>query len=169
MHHRRLCGVTVIAGYRGPDGAWIAADSIVTNGPSDITVSNKWKVWETEGALVGMAGGLATGLALRDTGLGNPDAIRDWFLAHKSEARESECLVVRRNGIWAVDGDGAVVRVRGSTYALGAGSEFARGALHALERLVPSFTPREMLCMALEASLAHSPLVRRPFRFLELS
>ena len=89
--------------------------------------------------------------------------------AHMEHATErgGEFLVGTRGRLFHVESDYQVGEVIAGYDAAGSGSAYALGALYATE--TEPLTPMQRLRIALEAATEHSPFVRGPFTFMELS
>jgi ATP-dependent protease HslVU (ClpYQ) peptidase subunit len=171
----------VIAIEAGDQCCLIGCDSILLDEQMTTSMADPKFVLSADGrCAVGFCGDTAHGEALRSAGLPNRrsrESARRYVervAALLSELRAKTSVESKRDEwsasfvccvlgeVWAID-DGAVTRNRNGYQAIGAGYEFAMGALHAALTCTCEVGPDRALDAALEASAAHCAMVRGPF------
>lgn len=163
--------MTVIVGWFDKKSAWIGGDSGAFSDDT-VTIATDPKVWKAEDSLIGIAGSFRQGELARESGIGDPYALRD-HLATIWEGRNNtpsdwgaELLVVNLSGIYYITDDFAVVKCRETYGSVGGGEAIALGALFALDGI--TIAPKERLTIALKAASNHGAMSRPPFKILEL-
>lgn len=86
------------------------------------------------------------------------------FPSNDSEKSDWALLIGIRGRIFVIESDWQVGEDTMSYHAIGAGMEYALGALHATKER----DPRKRLTAALQAAKEYSPYVREPFNFIEV-
>lgn len=156
--------MTIIAAIAEHGCTHVASDDRLVDDRGSVLTTVR-KTFAAHGALFGFSGNLATFETVRDTPLGAPEGeLEDWLrrvvvpawraaLKALDRKQDAEFLAASRGRLWLIGEDGVVIRIEDGRYAIGSGSEFARGALHAMRWARPA----EALVAALDAAQAHVP------------
>lgn len=182
--------VTCIVGYKTPDGSiYIGGDSVGSDGNIVVSRSDA-KVFENGRFLFGYTSSFRMGQLLRYK-LNPPvqmpgsdtmrymvtelvDAIRTCFRdggyqKKDHDQEEGGTFLVGYDGeLYTIESDYQVGLTHHPYMAVGAGREFAMGAMHALLSGPNSKTlPTDIITAALDAASEHNQYVRRPYVILE--
>ncbi len=176
--------MTCIVGLVQGTGVWIGGDSAGSNS-SFIMTRKDPKVFRVGEMLMGCCGSFRMAQLLRCTFeppahpeemdveryLVGPfiDAVRRLFkdggaaTSEKEAERGTFFLLGYRGGLYRIEHDYHVGQAADGYDAIGSGSDFALGALHALAATRSRLAPPDRIRLALEASERSSPSVRGPF------
>ncbi|NBU69892.1 MAG: hypothetical protein EBS53_00290 [Bacteroidetes bacterium] len=86
----------------------------------------------------------------------------------KVESHDSNFLVCINGKVFVIQDDYSVIRSSHGFAAIGAGQDFALGALSCLFSHVPDMPPKEKVRTALEVAAEFSPQVCGPFHIIEV-
>lgn len=169
--------MTCIVAVEAPEGVWVGSDSFVGT-PDTVDICDRPKVRRVGRAWVGFAGDIAIGQAIiasswpqRKRG---EDPLDYLVRALAPEVRRAykdtpqpgafRLLVVLDRRTYECMADGGVTRSGRGYTAIGAGEDFALGALHA----TANDPPERRVRAALAAAAEFSPLVCKPFHVLKV-
>lgn len=161
--------MTVVAGMVSPSGwHYIGADTAAST-PELYSLVSTPKVARFDKTLVGFAGEFRAGAkAFRLLERSTHHSLVRYFenLWRKDDYAETQFLFVEQGRVYEITSDGSVLEAvkhdDGTAYgAIGEGAPMALGALYC-ERI-----DINSLLQALQASAAHSPMIRSPFIVLE--
>jgi len=172
--------MTIIAAYRGPDGVYMAGDSMAADANDTIYVCDP-KVFAFSGFTIGYAGSFRLGQILNhcfnppphNPILDDSTYMFSVWLENLRETLDSYGLLKTENGVDGVGEDGsALVAYRDNLYhiqedlsilkvsqpfsAIGVGMSYAIGAMHALHG-TPGMSSEDILSKAMSAAVNHCP------------
>jgi ATP-dependent protease HslVU (ClpYQ) peptidase subunit len=163
--------MTIVVGWLDGKNAWIGGDSGAF-GESTVTITAETKVWKAENSLIGLAGSFRQAEIAKESGIGDPYALRDHLLTtweNRNNVPEdwgAEFLIVTQNEIFYITDDFAVVRSKEKYGAVGMGDGTALGALYAMQGV--TMQPKDRISTALKASAMHGNYARPPFKIISL-
>jgi len=161
--------MTVCAALITPEGAWMGADSLASDGDLCSTTATP-KVGRFGNLLIGYAGSFRAGQQFFKVAARSHQPMMEQLLESvKPDDKEWSLLFVENGRIYEVQNDFSVIEARrldGVSYgAIGTGASSALGALY----VESSESPDEgSLMRCLEASSEHCPSVRAPFKIVSL-
>lgn len=161
----------------------LGADSCVSLSDTDETVTPDSKIVAVNGWLIGISGSWSAVMAAHGDGISGSDDVatlwrelRDMVNATGCAADSWDALVAYSGALWALDGLSAPMRIQSrtagrgknrvtrATWAVGSGSNYACGALRALDDAPLTLEQRAESALSIASEYASG--VRPPWRFL---
>ena len=165
--------MTLIAGIRTPEGAFIGGDSGSFDEDGNAVIAFETKVWRMSDTLLGVAGSFRVAEIAQRSNIADPYQLRDYLIGEFSLNSSNgafenfEILILSLKGIYYIYSDFSVVRVRETYGAVGSGTMVALGALFVNSHT--ELTSTEVIRLALKAGNAHTSTVRPPYKLLKIT